>query len=93
MSTHCEKENVGRHQHHHQKTKVDTDAVEDGPEDTHHLNDNQVVGDQVGGTCGSGALLPPSLVTQTEDEDTEREDEEDVGASEGDKDEVAISGV
>ena len=37
----------------------------------------------------TGALLPPSLVTQVEDEDAEREDEEDAGDGEGDDGERA----
>ena len=49
--------------------------------DTKKLHGDQVVGEAVWVTrhrcCGGGALLPPSLETQVEDEDAEREEEED----------------
>lgn len=48
----------------------------------HYLNDDHVVGEDVGVAHGPGRLRPPSLETQPQDEDVEWEEEDEADDSE-----------
>ena len=69
---------------------VGTVNVEDGPQETDHLQANHVKGEgiRVVHRCcrANRALISPSLVAHIEDEDEEREEEEEVGDAEGCRD-------
>ena len=60
------------------ENSVDTTADEGGPEDTHQLHEDHVVGKDIRVACGRvGALLAPSFEAQVEDKDVERKEDED----------------
>ena len=63
---------------------MDAAGCEYGPKDTYEICKGHVVGKKIGvAYCSAGALLlTPSLVTQVEDEDVEREEDEDAGDGE-----------
>lgn len=61
-----------------------TSNVEETPKSPDQLHGSQVVGKEVGvALCLEGALLPPSLVTQVEDESAERKDHADPDTVDG----------
>ena len=59
---------------------MDTTTDECGPEDTHQLYDDHVVGKDV--RVARGRVGAPSFETQVEDKDVERKEEEDAGDGE-----------
>lgn len=59
-----------------------TTTDECGPHDTNHLYGEHVVGKDVGVVHRAGALLSPSLETQADDVDVEREEEDEAGGGE-----------
>lgn len=68
--------------------------VRDARDPVDHLYGGQVVGEDVGVTRSfEGALTTPSLVTQGEDEDTERVEEDDLCDAEGNGDDHWHFGV
>lgn len=67
---------------------------EEKPQQLIQLHGNSMVGEEVRVTCccgGNGALLPPLLVTQVDDKDEER-DEDEVGDGHSRKDKDAYLG-
>ena len=81
--------------YHHHLCEFDTAATEEKCEsqDFIQLHDDGVIGDDVtvfGCSCGRVVLFPPLLVTQVEDQEGERE-EEDVGDAESKIDNDACS--
>ncbi|KAG7999393.1 hypothetical protein GBF38_000329 [Nibea albiflora] len=73
--------------------KVGAARIESTPKDTDHLHGSHVVGQDVRIDSPPAVVdrRTPSLQTQVEDGDTEREEEEDIGDSEGSKDEKGRS--
>lgn len=58
---------------------MDSTTEEDGPKYVDQLQDDHVVGEEVGVACGH--TRTPVLETEVEDKDAEREEEEDNGDS------------